>query len=82
MNQYRPTVAATDDQRGDPARLVDEDRAGIAKRQRNSHALADSGVRTDCGVEPNRIRPPFSRISADAQRQNELSVVAIAFGAD
>ena len=31
---------------------------------RISHALADSGVRTDCGVEPNRISPPFSRISA------------------
>ena len=44
----------------------------------NSHALEESGVRTDTRIEPNTIRPHVLDDQRNAEREDELCVVAFA----
>ena len=83
MNQYRPTATATEISARDAARLVDEDaRRRRRERQPISQALDDSGVRTDLRRRAEQDQAAVLQDQRDAERENELRVVALALGAD
>ena len=64
MNQYSPKVAAIEMPKATARARLTNTAPPSVKGSATSQALADSGVRIDCGVEPNTISPPFDRINA------------------